>query len=139
MAGVSVAGGVNEAGGVAGVAVSTGAGAVSGAERPDAAGFSTGAGIGSGAESFADAGIVALGAGASKIDCGASAGLAIKASAKQVIMKSAPRIDVTLVRKLAVPRTLIKEPMPPDEPTPSPPPSERCSSTTPIKPTANKT
>ena len=51
----------------------------------------------------------------------------------------AARIAVTRVRKLAVPRTLMNEPAPPEEPMPSPPPSDRCSNTTPIRPMAKKT
>ncbi len=53
-----------------------------------------------------------------------------KIDSRRLVTKNRPaRIAVARVRTLAVPRLVMK---PPDEPMPSPPPSERCNSTTPI-------
>ena len=56
----------------------------------------------------------------------------INARVSDSAMKTVARIAVARVNKLAVPRPLMKEPIPWDVPIPSPPPSLRWISTTPI-------
>ena len=57
----------------------------------------------------------------------------IKARVSDSTMKMVARMPVARVSKLAVPRPLMNEPMPWVEPMPSPPPSLRWISTTPIR------
>jgi hypothetical protein len=140
-AGASVEPGV---GGVAELGVGAGTGAGSDAEGATGAGDSGAAGATSAGATVGGVtvdGGTAAGAvpgGLSKIDRGAVGAWAIIVSARQTIMKSAARMAVTRVRKLALPRTLMNE-AEAEEPMPSPPPSERWSNTTPISPTAKKT
>ncbi|CAM4313815.1 hypothetical protein ROMU108268_21575 [Roseomonas mucosa] len=62
----------------------------------------------------------------------------ISASAMASTMKSVARTAVERVSRLAVPRPVMKAPIPWEEPMPRPPPSLRWSSTTPISARATK-
>src|SRR5262245_28498551 len=76
-------------------------------------------------------GFAAPGAGASRIEPGGSTRAPTSDRRRLVAKNAAASPAVTRVRKLAAPRPVMKPPPPP--PMPRAPPSERCSSTAPIR------